>query len=644
MMSLVIEWLFAVVFLRCLVAYLRRRDPVQRDLTLVFAPFAFLLVQEMVRRALGVAALPMVVSYVGVTLLLAQPFLTLRLVRTLRPVPVGVVRGAFAVFAVTTGLYYLLGHWNVPVVTLVVVVGFFAVQAYAAVLLAGEARRRAGAPRTRLALAAAATAVLGLCLLVSGAGVSAGSRVVQTTAEAMALVSGLGYAAAFMPPRWLRRMWAGNAMYEMHQRMMNAPGTETPGETWHRYAATVRDVSGAAGAVVLLPADTGLTCVAISGDVPEGGPAVTTAELDRLLRTPQPVAVTRRGESPLLAYARRADAQALIVVPLQLPASARGALVLLSRRHPLFVEDDARLLGDLGTQAAILAERGAIAEATRQLNTELERRVLDRTAQLQVAQSRLEDVNHQLEDQNAMLARSNEELQRFAYVASHDLQEPLRKIISFSGLLRERASDRLEADAQMYLDRIVGSAARMQRLIEDLLMFSRAGGRVEVRPVDCNLVLRSVLDALATQITDTQATVTHDPLPTITVNGTHVEQILQNLIGNALKYRSDTPPRIHVGAAEVNGGWRLTVTDNGIGLDMAYAERIFQVFQRLHPRGQYEGTGIGLAVCKRIVESYGGTIGVEAIPGAGSSFWFHLPAPRRTPAPEVPVAVASHQG
>jgi chemotaxis family two-component system sensor kinase Cph1 len=135
-----------------------------------------------------------------------------------------------------------------------------------------------------------------------------------------------------------------------------------------------------------------------------------------------------------------------------------------------------------------------------------------------------------------------------------------------------------------------------------------------------------VLDALALTLAETQAAVTYDPLPTVLADRTSMEQLLQNLVGNALKYRSDAPPRIHVAAEGLDGRWRLTVTDNGIGIDMTYADRIFQVFQRLHARGEYEGTGIGLAVCKRIVESCGGRIGVDSIPGAGSTFWFMLPA------------------
>jgi signal transduction histidine kinase len=641
--ALIIEALFALVFLHSLVSYARHREPVQRDLTLVFAPMASLLVLEVARRVLGVGVQPAVVTYVTATLLLAQPYLTMRLVRALRPVPPWVMRVVLVVFVATTVPVWFMGQRLPAVVTLLVVVAFFVVQALAAVLLAREARWRSGAPRARMFLAAVATAVLGLCLLMAGASGAAGDAgpAVLISAEVLALLSGLGYVVAFMPPRWLRRMWAGSAAYRVHHHLASAPLDETPERTWGRYAATVREVSGAAGAVVLLPAAGGVASVAASGDAPDRDLMVTEADLERQLGQPQPIAVPVEPDSALLSFAAQARAHAVVVVPLPLPSTGRGALLLLSRRHPMFVDDDARLLGELGAQAAFLADRGAAADAIRSLNAALEQRVQDRTTQLRAAQSALVEINQRLESQNALLVRSNEELQRFAFVASHDLQEPLRKIISFSGLLARRWPGDRDPDVDMYVDRIVGSATRMRRLIEDLLAFSRAGGATELTPVDCELAYRSVLDSLALVLAETGATVTSDPLPTVLANRTSLEQLLQNLIGNAVKYRSEAPPRIHVSAKACADGWRLTVADNGIGIDMAYADRIFQVFQRLHPRGRYEGTGIGLALCKRIVEAHGGRIGVDSIVGVGSTFWLTLSAaPPPQPTQETPDAVA----
>jgi signal transduction histidine kinase len=646
MVTLIIEAFFALVFVRSLIAYSRRRDTLQRDLALVCAPITVLLVLEIIRRVAGAARLPAFLALLGLTLLLAQPYLTLRLVGAVRPVPRLVNWSAFALFVLTTLPWYFFGARQLPVVTLTTVTAFFVVQGWAATLLMAEARRRTGAPRARLTLAAVATAVLGLCLLVAGTGPSVGraENVIGISGQVLALLSGLSYVVAFLPPRWLRQIWANGTAYRVHQQMANASISETPEQTWHRYAMTVREASGASTAIVLLPSVTGPVCTALSGDAGSGEVTTTAPDLQHVLDRAQPVVVPTTAESPLLAYAQQAGARVLTAVPLQLPSAEQGALVLLNRRQPLFVEDDARLLGELGAQAAIVAERGAAAAAIRAMNTELEDRVQQRTAQLRLAQAALEDVNQQLEAQNAMLARSNEELQRFAYVASHDLQEPLRKIISFSGLLVERMPAGLDADTSMYVDRIVGSASRMKRLIEDLLMFSRTGGQVEMRPVDCERALTAVLDSLAIALTESQATVTHDPLPIIHSNRTSIERLLQNLIGNALKYRSEAPPRIHVGAERLDEGWRLTVTDNGIGLDMTYADRIFQVFQRLHPRGQYDGTGIGLAVCKRIVESAGGRIGVDSVPGAGATFWCVLPAPLDGPSRKESDALGVHAG
>ena len=385
MATLVIEMSYALVFLHSFVAYLRRRDPVQRDLTLVFTPFTSLLVLEVVRRVQGVATLPFVVSCVAVTLLLAQPYLTMRLVRTLSAVPRWTMQ-AFCIFVATTVPFYFPGPRESPVVTLVIVVGFAAVQGLAATLIAGEARRRTGVSRARLALAAVATGVLGLCLLVAGAGGSAGpvGHAMGIAAEVLALLSGVSYVVAFMPPGWLRRMLAGGAAYRVHREMAQAPA-EAPSETWRRYAAAVREVSGAAGSLVVLPSDSGPVCVATSGDAPDFGLMTTTAELDWSLDQDQPVAESVPPSRHCWPTRSRAGARVLSAVPVQAGGSARGALLLLPppsdvRRRRCA---DSR---ELGAQAALLAERGAAAQTIQAVNAELEQRVHERTADLRVAQ------------------------------------------------------------------------------------------------------------------------------------------------------------------------------------------------------------------------------------------------------------------
>jgi signal transduction histidine kinase len=223
------------------------------------------------------------------------------------------------------------------------------------------------------------------------------------------------------------------------------------------------------------------------------------------------------------------------------------------------------------------------------------------------------------------LRRGNEELQHFAYIVSHDLNEPLRMVSSYVQLLAQRYHGRLDADADDYIHFAVDGARRMQALIDSLLDYARVGGKAqEFTAVACEAVLARVLQDLQLRIDEAGAAVTYDPLPTVYGDAQQFGLLLQNLLSNALKFRSAAPPRIHVSAVRTGRGWRFTVRDNGIGIDPAHRERIFQVFQRLHARDEYPGTGIGLAICKKIVERHGGRIWVESQAGAGATFIFTI--------------------
>jgi PAS domain S-box-containing protein len=230
-----------------------------------------------------------------------------------------------------------------------------------------------------------------------------------------------------------------------------------------------------------------------------------------------------------------------------------------------------------------------------------------------------------LKRQAADLARSNAELEQFAYVASHDLQEPLRMVASFTQLLAKRYAGRLDAKADEYIGYTVGGAKRMQQLIGDLLALSRVGTNGgEFRDVPLSKVMSDVLLNLGPAVQESGAAVVHDSLPTVLADRGQMTQLLQNLIGNAIKFRNAQLPQVHISAEEAGDKWIVSVRDNGIGIAPEHAERVFQIFQRLHTRDQYPGTGIGLAVCRKIVERHGGKIWLDSTPGGGTTFHFTL--------------------
>jgi light-regulated signal transduction histidine kinase (bacteriophytochrome) len=224
------------------------------------------------------------------------------------------------------------------------------------------------------------------------------------------------------------------------------------------------------------------------------------------------------------------------------------------------------------------------------------------------------------------LALSNADLQQFANVASHDLQAPLRMITSYLQLLEKRNKEKFDEESMEYIAYAIDGAQSMKLLIKDILDYSRVETQGdEFRPTDMDTVVRTVIKDLARSIEEAGANISYDPQPTIRADHTQMVQLLENLIGNAIKFRSERTPAIHVSALRAGHFWQFSVKDNGIGLDLKYKARIFEMFQRLHTRDEYKGTGIGLAICKRIVERHGGQIWVESELGKGTRFYFTIP-------------------
>jgi len=249
------------------------------------------------------------------------------------------------------------------------------------------------------------------------------------------------------------------------------------------------------------------------------------------------------------------------------------------------------------------------AEAIQRLNADLEKRVLERTEEL---------------------VRSNEELQQYAYIASHDLQEPLRTVSLYAQLLSKRYHNQLAADADQFIEIIVNGAARMEKLIHDLLDFSRvdARGADYFREASCDEALEDAVGGLASSIEESGAVITKDSLPRVFGDSVQLTRLFQNLLVNSMKYRSAEPPRVHVAARAHGAEWVISVQDNGVGIEPQYAEKVFGIFRRLEPRHNGSGSGMGLAICKKIVSRHGGRIWVESALGQGAKFCFTLPRSR----------------
>jgi PAS domain S-box-containing protein len=323
----------------------------------------------------------------------------------------------------------------------------------------------------------------------------------------------------------------------------------------------------------------------------------------------------------------------LAVVPIHCRNGILGAVHLADRRISQFPPALVEVVESITPMIGEAVRRFQAEAELAKHRDHLEALVKARTSELEVAneQLRKEIANREIAEQALLraaedLKRSNLDLEQFGYVASHDLQEPLRAVAGYVRLLEHRFPEKLDAKMREYIAGAAEGATRMEHLITDLLAFSRLSTAGQpFTPTKLETPLDAALRTLQFSIRSANAKVTSGPMPTVRVDESQMVQLFQNLIANSLKFRSDRPPQIHVGARAEEGRWVVWVQDNGIGIDPQYLERIFQVFQRLHTRKTYPGTGIGLAICKKIVERHGGRIWVESQPGQGSTFYFSIP-------------------
>ena len=612
---LVAEFTFAVLFLRALLGYLRRRDPLQRDVTLVFAPCTVLFCVDVCRR-LNDGGLPVWVSSITLAVLMTQPYLTVRLAGRLRAVPTWLDRAMLISYvSVAVPLMFAPRPLALGPIT-VMVTAFFASELVAAALLFGKARTRTGANRARLMVATGATIAFGgMIVLIGLSALPHANPALATTNRVLALVSGVGYLVAFLPPRWLSRMFAAAAAQSVTERLLRAP-VESPAQVWQTYAEIMRVQTGADAVAVLMPRPDGqLAQTAYAGPpLPTPDELGSAADLTALIRAGKPARV-REGDPALVEhYGDDLGDDFVTVLSMPVPPDTEGAVLLFNQHRTLFSDDDLRLLAALGGQAGILADRQAVTDAQRRLAAELSVSV-------------------------DALTRANQAKSSFLANMSHELRTPLNAIIGFSDLMRleEPDGDRRRVPAD-WVDHIHTSGRHLLGLINDILDLAKVeAGHLELRltPLRVDTAITELLTGLAPLFTVKRIDVRTEMVPaTALADRVRFRQIMENLLSNALKFTpEDGSVTVVVGTTEP--AVSITVIDTGVGIAEADQTKVFEEFQQVgDPDRQRAGTGLGLALTRRLVEAHDGEITLVSAPGDGSSFTVTLaaaPVIRSTP-------------
>jgi len=599
------EFTFAALFLRALLRYLHRRDPLQRDITWVFAPPAVLFVVDVAELLPG--KLPHWPGVLAQTALLAQPYLTVRLAARLRSVPRWLQATVLAAFVAVAGAALLAGIPLPRTMLLPTDLLFLAGETVAAGLLFGKARTRTGANRARLTIAAGATVLFGGMVMLLGVGLQPGMNpAFDLGSRLLALISGLGYLAAFVPPKWLQRTFSATAVQSVTERLLRAP-VESPEQVWQIYAEIMRVQTGADAVAVLMPRPDGLLAT-----IGYSGPEITTpdqpgnADLTALIRADQPARL-REGDPALVAhYGDNLGDDFVTVLSMPVPPDAEGAVLLFNRHRSLFSDDDLRLFAALGGQAGILAERQAVTAAQRRMATELSASV-------------------------EALTRASQAKSAFLANMSHELRTPLNAIIGFSDLMRleEPDGDRRRVPAE-WVEHIHISGRHLLGLINDVLDLAKVeAGRLDLRlsPLRADTAAAELVTGLSPLIATKKLQVNADMnAATALADRVRFRQIVENLLSNAIKFTPEGGT-ISISVTADPDYVTVAVTDTGVGIAADDHERIFEEFQQVgDDEGRRAGTGLGLALTKRLVEAHDGEITLVSAPGQGSSFSVRLPA------------------
>lgn len=600
---------FVLLAVLTVVDYLRHRDAIRRDVALVFISLSSSIVISIFLSVTGLQA-PWL-SKIGQIGVVSQPFLLLRLVGYFRPLPRGVFRFALAGWVAACISLILFSSPLPPGVTLPILVYFIVINGYSVWAFIRGAFSSSGVTRQRLRFAAMGSALLVSLFIIAGVRLAWPTLWRDSTAaiQLMSMLTVLTYYLGFAPPRWLRQGWQFTELrtylLEDIAKMDNKSASAVLSQLRQ---AVIRSMGTQDVFVALWDYDSKeLMLEASASSSPLANFNLNEGIIRRVWQDEQPTSVYKREDLGVqdIRLLQVMNADALFIVPIATQDTPLGVLLVFLEYGSLFVEDDLSLLSIFAQQTAIFLENYNVMEQQRRYARDLEGVVQQRTKELQ---------------------RSNDDLRQFAYVASHDLQEPLRMVVSYLQLIDERYVSKIDDEAREFIGYAVDGAKRMKSLIEALLAYSRVETKARnFTTVDTQKVVSEVRKLLTVAIEEKSATLTVDPLPHIQADETMMIQLFQNLISNAIKYQKDNKPDVHIGATRAGNEWTFSVRDNGIGVETKDLERIFIVFQRLHTKQEYAGTGIGLAVCKKVVELHGGRIWAESTLGVGTTFYFTIP-------------------